>query len=85
MRKNFEDFKELYNTFNLKFSIVCFSETWEDDDKLENDSLTQLPGYNVLHQIRKNRRGGGKYICTRVAVLQSAIRSGHKFGSSGIS
>ena len=49
------------------------------------DSLTQLPGYNVLHQIRKNRRGGGKYICTRVAVLQSAIRSGHKFGSSGIS
>ena len=28
-------------------------------NKLENDSLIQLPGYNVLHQIRKNRRGGG--------------------------
>ena len=59
LRKNFEDFKELYKTLNLKFSIVCFSETWADDDKLENDSLIQLPGYNVLHQIRKNRRGGG--------------------------
>ena len=28
-------------------------------NKLENDSLIQLPGYNVLHQIRKNRRGRG--------------------------
>ena len=59
MRKNFEDFKELYKTLNLTFNIVCFSEPWEDGDKLENDSLIQLPGYNVLHQIRKNRRGGG--------------------------
>ena len=59
LKKNFEDFKELYKTLNLKFSMVCFSETWADDNKLENDSLIQLPGYNVLHQIRKNRRSGG--------------------------
>ena len=59
LRKNFEDFQEIYKTLNLKFSIVCFSETWADDNKLENDCLIQLPGYIVLHQIRKNRRGGG--------------------------
>ena len=59
LRKNFEDFKELYQTLDLKFSILCFSETWADDNKLENDSLMQLPGYNVLHQTRKNRRGRG--------------------------
>ena len=58
LRKNFEDFKGLYKMLNLKFSIVWFSETWGDDNKLENDSLIQLTGYNVLHQIRKNRRGG---------------------------
>ena len=58
LRENFEDFKVLYKTLNLKFSIACFSETWVDENKLENDSLIQLPGYNVLHQIRKNRRGG---------------------------
>ena len=58
-RKNFEDFKELHKTLNLKFSMACFSETWADVNKLENDSLIQLPGYNVLHQIRKNRRSGG--------------------------
>ena len=59
LRKNFEDFQEIYKTLNLKFSVVCFSETWADDNKLENDCLIQLPGYIVLHQIRKNRRGGG--------------------------
>ena len=59
LRKNIEDFKELYKTLNLKFSIVCFSETWADDNKLESDYLIQLPGYNVLHQIGKNRRGRG--------------------------
>ena len=53
LRKNFKDFKELYKTLNPKFSIVCFSETSADDDKLDNDSLIQLSGY-VLHQIRKN-------------------------------
>ena len=50
------NFKELYKTLILKVSIVCFSETWEDDNKLENVSLIQLPGYNVSYQIRKNRR-----------------------------
>ena len=58
LRKNFEDFKKLYKTLNLKFSIVCFSETWADENKLANNSLIQLPDYNVLHQIRKNRSVG---------------------------
>ena len=59
LRKNFEDFKELYKTLNLKFSIVCFSETMAEDDKLENDSLIQLPGYSFSHQMRKNCRDCG--------------------------
>ena len=40
--------------FNLNFSIVIFSETWVDDIKLVNDSLSQLSGYNISHQLRKN-------------------------------
>ena len=59
LRKNFEAFKELYKTLNLKFSMVYFSETWTNVNQLENDSLIQLPGYNVLHLIRKNCRGVG--------------------------
>ena len=45
LRKNFEHFKELYKTLNLKFIIVCFLETWADDNKLENDSLIQLQSW----------------------------------------
>ena len=43
--------RNFYKTLNLKFSIVCFSETWANDNNLGNDSLIQLPGYNVLHQV----------------------------------
>ena len=32
MNKNFESFKEFYSTIKFKFSIVCFSETWVDDN-----------------------------------------------------
>ena len=60
-RKNFGDLKELYETLDLKFSIAYFSETWADENKFENDSLVQLPGY-VLHHIRKTRRGEGTNI-----------------------
>ena len=45
LKKNFEHFKELYKTLNLKFIIVCFFETWADDNKLENDSLIQLQSW----------------------------------------
>ena len=59
MNKNFESFKEFYSTINFKFSIVCFSETWVDDISFSKNSNFQLSGYQVLHQTRKNRKGGG--------------------------
>ena len=59
MNKNFESFKELYSTINFKFSIVCFSETWVDDISFSKNSNFQLSGYQVLHQARKNCKGGG--------------------------
>ena len=59
MNKNFESFKEFYSTINLKFSIVCFSETWVDNISFSKNSNFQLPGYQVIHETRKNRKGGG--------------------------
>ena len=73
MRKNFEDFKELHKTLNLKFSIICFSETWADDNKLEKDSLIQLPGYIVLHQIRNNRRDGRISIFVHKSIKRQQV------------
>ena len=30
---------------------MCFSETWADDNKLENDPLIQLPGYDFFQDL----------------------------------
>ena len=59
INKNFETFKQFYSSLNFTFSIICFSETWVDDDSINKNSLFQLQNYNVLHQIRNNRKGGG--------------------------
>ena len=58
MNKNFESIKEFYMTINFKFSIVCFSETRGDDISFNKNSNFLLAGYHVLHQTRKNRKGG---------------------------
>ena len=59
MNKNFESFKEFCSKIKFKFSIVCFSETWVDDIPFSKNSNFQLSGYKVLHQTRKNCKGGG--------------------------
>ena len=59
MTKNFETLKEFCNFLNVCFSIICPSETWVNDNNPEKSSLFQLEGYNPVHQIRKNRKGGG--------------------------
>ena len=64
MNKNFESFKQFYSTIQFKFSIVSFSETWVDDISFSKNSIFQLSGYKVLHQKRKNRKGGG--VCVLV-------------------
>ena len=58
MKKNFENFKDFYYALNLKFSIICLSETWADDIFRKN-SFYQLKNYNVIHQIRNGCKGGG--------------------------
>ena len=58
MEKNFEDLKDFYYALDFRFSIICFSEIWADDSFGKN-SLYQLKNYNVIHQIRNGRKGGG--------------------------
>ena len=59
INKNFESFAELYKSLSFKFSMICFSETWSNDQNLSKNSLFQLEGYSLLHENRKYRRGGG--------------------------
>ena len=44
LNKNFESFAELYKSLSFKFSIICFSETWSNDENLDKNSLFQLEG-----------------------------------------
>ena len=59
LNKNFESFAELYKSLSFKFSIICFSETWSNDENLDKNSLFQLEGYSLLHENRKYCAVGG--------------------------
>ena len=49
----------LSNSLKFQFTIICFSETWSNYKNLSKNSLFQLEGCTLLHEIRKYRRGGG--------------------------
>ena len=68
MTKNFESFKEFYNSLNIGLSTICLSVTWVNY-KTPEKNLFQLEGYNPVHQIRKNRKGGGIAIFTLDSLL----------------
>ena len=54
-----KSFAELYKSLSFKFSVICFSEKWSNDEKLDKNSLFQLEGYSLLHENRKYHRGEG--------------------------
>ena len=83
MNKNFESFKESYLAINFKFSIVCFSETWVDEISFNKNSNFQLLGYQVLHQTRKNHKGGG--VCDFVhEILNFKLREDQSINCDAI-
>ena len=48
MKKNFENFKEFLKNLSVRFSAICFSETWcESQDESQNWNYI-LSGYNVF-------------------------------------
>ena len=56
LSKNLESFKKLYNLLSFKFSILCFSETWSKDEKINENSLYQLESHNLSHQYKKHKK-----------------------------
>ena len=71
MNKNFENFKDFYASLNFNFSIVCFTETWAEDNSISKNSNFQLENYSVIHQSRENRKGGGLSIFVHENPLTS--------------
>ena len=54
--KNSEEFLAYLTNTNHIFDIIILTETWGKDD---THTLFTIPGYNSLHNYRKNKRGGG--------------------------
>ena len=59
INKNFEAFTEFYSKLNHIFTVMCFSETWASEEKINKNSTVQLKNYNVIHQVRNSRKRGG--------------------------
>ena len=69
MNKNFETFQDFYKSLNTKFSIICFTDTWANDSKINQNSLFQLEGYIHVHQIRISNKGLGIVTFIRGSLL----------------
>ena len=54
--KNSEEFLGYISNCKHSFDVIVLTETWAKD---ETHYLFQIPGYNSLHNFRKNKRGGG--------------------------
>lgn len=57
LNKNFEEFENLLNVLDLKFSAIALTETWLGD--LHEISYFDLPGYVFINENRTSKSGGG--------------------------
>ena len=55
LSKNFEKLTDLLSTIKLNISMIGISETWLK----ESDHVYNIQGYNFIHEVRKNQKGGG--------------------------
>ena len=59
MKKNFEQFQEIFKTWRFNFSAECLSETCCESLDSTKNSNCRLHGYKSFHQTRDSRKGGG--------------------------
>ena len=63
IKRNFENLKGLLEECELVFNIICVSETWSSNTKLQNNSNLSLTGFDSLpYERSKKNRGGGVLI-----------------------
>ena len=68
INKNLEAFTEFYSKLNHIFNVICFFETWASEKNINKSSTFQLKNYNVIHQVKNSRKGGGLCIFTHESL-----------------
>ena len=56
MGKNFTEITQFLNELKYTFDIIAISESWLDD---KTAAEFNLDGYEVINQIRLDKKGGG--------------------------
>ena len=60
IKKTFGSFKLFLSSLNFNFSVICFLETWLDEETLSTSRcLYELSKYKIIHQVRNHSKGGG--------------------------
>ena len=52
MNKNFDNLKEFFKTVEIKFSILCISETWCETLDLFKDSSYVINGHKAILKLQ---------------------------------
>ena len=68
MTKNLHNLLDYLNNLDMKFAIICMSETWLNDN---NRDLHSLNSYTHISQCRLNRIGGGVSIFLKDTIAHS--------------
>jgi exonuclease III len=55
LSRNFDTFSNFLRNIDHKYSFIAFSETWLQS----SENAFEIPGYNFIHNHRRNRTGGG--------------------------
>ena len=69
LSKNYETFKIALETIDLKFDLICVSETWMHEHVLD----IYFPNYVPYHKMRSDRRGGGVAIYVKNVFLSKEL------------
>ena len=68
--RNGDEFLAYLSNCEHDFDIIILTETWA---KNETYTLCYIPGYNSVHNHRKDRRGGGVSIFVKDSINLTAI------------
>ena len=63
--KNLQKFEIYLETLEFQFAIIAFSETWLAESSFE---LHDIKDYNMEHNFRTDKRGGGVCICIHNSI-----------------
>lgn len=71
LNANFSKLEDYLNALDYNFDVIAVSETWLS--LISNTELCYLPGYDLCHKDRKNKRGGGVALYIKTSLKYKVV------------